>query len=147
MPARILALPPSQIGHAKRERDSARSAAKQSDSKPTAAQPIINGSESTDLEAATREFDKEARAIEQDPAKLAAMREEFDKEANRSAVKLAGDEHKTAQREILSAGDDLSNSLGGSFGASHPGETQARAVHTDRPDEKADLSPSGVIAK
>ncbi|HVB59486.1 MAG TPA: hypothetical protein VNE63_24020 [Candidatus Acidoferrales bacterium] len=123
MPARILALPPSQIDHAKGERDSVRPAARQSDSKPTAAQPNINGSGSTDLEAATREFDKEA---------------------NLSAVKLAGDEHKTVQREIPPAGDELSNSLG----ASHPAGIQVRAVPHGTPAEKTSVSPgSSLIAK
>lgn len=148
MPASTSALPPSQAGHVKGERDSARPAAGPLVSKVPAVQPNINGSElDADLTAATRQFDNEARAIEQDPAKLAAMREEFDKEANKSATTLAGDKHKTAQSEILSAGGDLSNSIGNSFGAPHPGGTHVRAVQTDRPGEKAGLKSRDRIAK
>ena len=111
-------------------------------------QPIKSNPVPTALEAATEQFNSEARAIEQNPEKLAAMQKELNEEAEQSATKLSDDQNSAVRNESAASPKyDLWNSLGVSLGEPDQSGVPVQDVRPNSPAALAGLRTGDVITK
>ena len=107
-------------------------------------QPAATGGVSATLEAATEQFNSEARSIEQNPGKLAAMQEQLNEESERSAAQLSNDQAAAA---MASSKDDLWSGLGLSLGKPDRSGIPVQNVRPNSPAALAGLRTGDVITK